>query len=229
MILGNEICVIIPVYNEAKVIKSTLDLVLKHAAFAVCVDDGSTDNSADIIAESKAHLVGHAINMGQGAALQTGIDYALQFDDVEYFVTFDSDGQHSILDVKKMLKVLKDRDVEIVLGSRFLGSTIKMSQVKRTLLKSAILFTNISTGLKLTDTHNGLRVFSRKVATDIDLQLQDFAHASEFIEKIAKNKYSYAEVPVTITYTKYTMAKGQSIVNSVNILFDILLDKLVKR
>lgn len=226
--MNKNSAIIIPVYNESKVISKVINNVSKHFKYIVCVNDGSTDDSADVIASTtSAYLVKHPINMGQGAALQTGIEFARQFP-VDYFVTFDADGQHRIQDVKVMLDEIKLNKYDIILGSRFLGDTIGMKTSKRLLLKLAIRFSNAMSGLQLTDTHNGLRVFNRKVAEEMQITLSDMAHASEILEIIASKKYRYKELPVTIEYSAYSTAKGQSLINAVNIGFDTLLRKVNK-
>lgn len=219
--------IIIPVYNEEPVIGTVLEYVLKQFKYVVCVNDGSKDNSSVEIEKTGAYLVEHPINMGQGAALQTGIEFARQLP-VSYFVTFDADGQHRIQDVQAMIKEIKTGEYDIILGSRFLGDSIGMKTSKRVVLKMAIQFSNITSGLKLTDTHNGLRVFNRKVADEMQITLPDMAHASEILEIISEKKYKYKEIPVTIEYTDYSRAKGQSIINAVNIGFDTLLRKISK-
>lgn len=222
---NSDVAIIIPVYNEGKVIKSVIDQVTRVFPFVVCVNDGSHDNSLEEIRKTKAFLVDHPINMGQGAALQTGLDYALLNPSIKYFVTFDADGQHSLDDVQTMLGVIKKENIDIILGSRFLGATYNMSSAKKILLKSAIRFTNIFSGIKLTDTHNGLRVFGRDFAQNLNITMPDMAHASEIIDKISHGKWKYTEVPITITYTEYSMSKGQSMFNAINILFDLFLSK----
>lgn len=215
--------IIIPVYNEGKVIRGVVNNVLKEFKHVICVNDGSRDNSADEILQTKARLVNHPINMGQGAALQTGIEYARLLPDVDSFVTFDADGQHRISDVKHMLKVLKEQKVNIVLGSRFLGKVENISPIKKQVLKLATAFSNATSGLKLTDTHNGLRVFDRYTAERMQITMPDMAHASEILTLIKRNNLTYVEAPVTIAYTDYSKAKGQSIFNAVNIVFDLML------
>ena len=215
--------VIIPVYNEEKVIGEVVNSVLKQFKYVICVNDGSRDKSAAQIAKTKAHLVNHPINMGQGAALQTGLEYAKTFPDVDYFVNFDADGQHRLEDVQLMLTTIKKKKVDIILGSRFLGEVTNITKLKKMVLKAAVIFTNITTGLKLTDTHNGLRVFNRHAANHLQITMPDMAHASEILSLIKRHKLSYVEVPVTIAYTDYSKAKGQSIFNSVNIVFDLMM------
>ncbi len=220
--------VIIPVYNEAEVIGSVVDGLKKQFKNIVCVDDGSSDGSADLILKNGAELVVHTRNQGQGAALRTGVQYALQ-KGAQYFITFDADGQHRVEDAVKMLKYLKKNDVDIVLGSRFLGAQAEgLPVTKRVVLKAAIVFSNVTTGLKLTDTHNGLRVFNRNVASKLKLTCSGMAHASEIIYRVAENKFIYAELPVTIKYSRYSKAKGQSIFNAFNIVKEIVVYRLQK-
>lgn len=221
----NNVAIIIPVYNEGEIIESVIHDVMKTFKIVVCVDDGSKDNSSKAIEKTGAYLVEHPINMGQGAALQTGVEFARQLA-VDYFVTFDADGQHRVEDVKNMLKVIKKGDVDIVLGSRFMGTTLGMKKSKKIILKLGIKFSNLTSGLKLTDTHNGLRVFNRKVAEGLQITLSDMSHASEILEIINAKKYRYVEVPVTIEYSDYSKGKGQSLINAVNIVFDAILRKI---
>lgn len=225
--MNRDTAIIIPVYNEATVIGDVVSAVLKEYKYVVCVNDGSRDTSASEIEKAGAYLVNHPINMGQGAALQTGIEFA-RILPVDYFVTFDADGQHRLVDVKKMLKVVRAGECDIALGSRFLGEAIGIKTAKKVMLKLAVLFSNLTSGLKLTDTHNGLRVFNRTVAEDMQITLPDMAHASEIIEIIAAKKYAYKEVPVTIEYTQYSRSKGQSMLNAINIAFDTIFRKVGK-
>jgi len=222
-----DTALIIPAHNEGTVIAATLGAATDMFSYVVCVDDGSTDDTFVQAHQAGALTLKHTVNLGQGAALQTGIEYALRLP-VHYFVSFDADGQHRIEDVLTMRETILDRGVDIVLGSRFLGpNSIPWS--RRILLKGAVVFSNLISGLKLTDAHNGLRLFNRHVAETINLQETGYQHASEFTDKIAKNHYTYTEVPVTIDYTSYSMAKGQSSLNAVNILIDTLTAKAFRQ
>ncbi len=221
--------IIIPAYNEGSAVRETVDAIPSKFTRIVCVNDGSSDDTLEQLQKTRAEIISHPINLGQGAALQTGIEYALTNPNIKYLVTYDADGQHRIEDVKSMLKYIQANKVDIVLGSRFLGKTENMPWVKGVILKLAVWFSNITTGVKLTDTHNGLRVMNRHAAERMQLKMPDFAHASEIIDRIAEEKLSYAEVPVTIVYTDYSRAKGQSMINSINIVFDVLLGKVVKK
>jgi glycosyltransferase involved in cell wall biosynthesis len=217
--------VIIPAYNEAKNLRKTLKDVLRGFDHVVCINDGSSDSTGEIAKSMDVIYVEHAINLGQGGGLQTGIEYALRDPQAMYFVTFDADGQHDVNDAKGMLEHLKDNKLDIVMGSRFLGQGNELPLSKKALLKLAVAYSNVSTGVKLSDTHNGLRVFNRKAAEGMQLEMNDMAHASEIIYKIGDNKLKYGEYPVNIRYTEY----GQSLFNSINIVFDMLLSRISRR
>lgn len=215
---------IVPLYNEGTVVREVVANASKVFPKIVCVDDGSTDNSVDEARAGGARIVRHPVNLGQGAALQTGLRYTLQDPNASYFVTFDSDGQHRVEDAARMVEKLREGTLDVVLGSRFLDQTVEAGFMKRLVLKMAVVFERLTTGLEVTDTHNGLRAFNRTAASGIRIRQNRMAHGSEFLQEIARNKYRYQEMPVHIVYTDYSRAKGQSIWNSVNILSDLFLN-----
>jgi glycosyltransferase involved in cell wall biosynthesis len=226
--MNQHICVVIPVYNEEEVISGVIGGLLPHFGNIICVDDGSSDNSVEKILATDARLVKHGENRGQGAAIRTGIEEALLDRHVQYIATFDADGQHRVEDLLLMAKTIERTGKDIVLGSRFLGSTEDISILKKGVLKLAVRFSNLTTGLKLTDTHNGLRVFNRQVGRALRLRCSGMAHASEIVYRIRENHFSYQEVPVTIRYTDYSKAKGQSVLNAFNILRELVSYRLQK-
>lgn len=218
----SSVCFVVPVFNEGKVIGEVLEKVLADFPVVVCVDDGSSDDSAAQIAATEALLVRHPVNLGQGAALQTGISFALLQPGIEAFVTFDADGQHQLDDVHRMLERLERGDVDVVFGSRFLDERTQVSGLKRLVLKLAVAYTNHTSGVRLSDAHNGLRVFNRRTAEALRITQSGMAHASEIVSAVARHRLRYAEEPVHILYTDYSRSKGQSLLNSVNILFDLV-------
>ncbi|MCF2705931.1 glycosyltransferase family 2 protein [Arcanobacterium haemolyticum] len=221
--LAQQSWLIVPLYNEGKVIREVMEEARKTFPNIVCVNDGSRDNSATEAVAAGVDLVEHPVNLGQGAALQTGLDYATTQPGAKYFVTFDSDGQHRVVDAQRMIVRLAREPLDVVIGSRFLDGRTKPGTLKRIVLKTAVVFQRFTTGMKLTDAHNGLRAFNRKAATSISIYQNRMAHASEIVSEIAHKKLRYAEEPVFIVYTDYSRAKGQSLWNSVNILSDLVL------
>jgi glycosyltransferase involved in cell wall biosynthesis len=214
---------VVPLFNEAHVVHDVIAEARKTFPHIVCVDDGSSDDSASEAHRGGAVVVKHPINLGQGAALRTGLDFALRQPGADFFVTFDSDGQHSVDDALGMVKRLSKGDLDIVVGSRFLDNRTKPGFVKVVVLKLAVKFENIMTGVKLTDAHNGLRALSRHAAQVIRIDQNRMAHASEIVAEIGRNKLRYEEMPVHLVYTEYSKSKGQSVWNSVNILSDLYL------
>lgn len=227
----NGLYVIIPAYNEGTSIKKVIDQFQGTDAKVVVVNDGSKDNTSRVLEKSGAIVLNHIFNIGQGAALQTGIEYAVNQDDCEFVGTFDADGQHRVEDLTKMYKTMKrNKTLDIVLGSRFIG-TIKtnLPPFKRVVLRTGTKLMNAISGIKLTDTHNGLRLMTKAFAGRLDIQSPDMVHASEILIKIAGQKAMYKEVPIEVIYTDYSKAKGQSIINSINIIFDVLVNKYLVR
>lgn len=218
-----DVWLIVPVYNEGQVIGDVIRNARKTFPNIVCVDDGSRDNSADEIRSAAAHLVQHPVNLGQGAAIQTGVEYARRQPGSKCFVTFDADGQHQVEDVVAMLERLRAEDVDIVVGTRFHGDTSHIPWIKRFVLKTVVFLSPRTRKLGLTDAHNGLRVFNRKVAEELNITLSGMSHASEIVQLIDRRGWRVAEEPVTILYTDYSMAKGQSMINGVNIVFETML------
>jgi glycosyltransferase involved in cell wall biosynthesis len=212
---------VVPLYNEGAVVRSVIEAARQTFPFIVCVDDGSSDNSASEAAAGGAVVVSHPINLGQGAALRTGLDYALGDPEADYFVTFDSDGQHRVEDALAMVRRLEDEPLDVVIGSRFLDDRTQLSVAKRLVLRLAVVFERLSTGVQLSDAHNGLRALNREAATRISIVQNRMAHASEITSEIGRHKLRYAEAPVHIVYSDYSRAKGQSIWNSVNILSEL--------
>ena len=217
------VVVIVPLYNEEAVIKDVIDGLHKNFDTVVCVDDGSSDQSAAIAESAGATVIRHPYNLGQGAALQTGFVYARSLPITEYVVTFDADGQHRVEDVEGMLALAKEKNLAIVFGSRFLDRRTKPGFAKKTVLKVAVFITRMVTGLKLTDAHNGLRVIRRDALDHVNLIQDRMSHATEIVQQLAKTKMRLREYPVEVLYTDYSKKKGQSLLNSINILFDLIV------
>lgn len=221
--LNPDTAIVVPVFREATVIGGVIDDLKQVFTHVYVVDDGSPDGSGLIAKQHGARVVFHPINFGQGAALQTGIEAALSNPEIQYIVTFDGDGQHSIDDALAMVERLRVGDIDVVFGSRFLDERTELTTAKRVVLRTAVAYTNLMTGLKLTDAHNGLRAFNREVAESIDLEHNGMAHATEIVHQIGDKNFRFVEMPVHIIYTDYSRAKGQSLWNSINILFDLIL------
>lgn len=210
-------------YNEATVVGDVIRGLLPHFPHIVCIDDGSSDDSPRAAGEAGAVVVRHPVNLGQGAALQTGFEYVLQDPELDAVITFDADSQHRVQDATEMLTRVRAGEADVVLGSRFLDDRTKISPLKRVVLRIVAWQSSASTGIHLTDAHNGLRVLSADTVRHIHLTQNRMAHASELIHQLAELKPRIVEHPVEIVYTEYSKAKGQSLLNGVNILADLFL------
>lgn len=218
--------VLVPMYNEATVVGDVVADLRQHFPHVICVDDGSTDGSAAAARERGAVVLSHPVNLGQGAALRTGFEFVLGHSDVTHVVTFDADGQHAVSDALAMLAVAHSEGVDVVLGSRNRSGATGQPWARRQVLRLALRYTRWTTGLDLTDTHNGLRILSRGALARLPLRQRGMAHASEIERLIARQKLSWCEHPMSISYSEYSRAKGQSSANAFNIVYDLLAARL---
>ncbi|MBN2142365.1 glycosyltransferase family 2 protein [Candidatus Woesearchaeota archaeon] len=224
---GKRVFFVIPAYNEARSISKVVK-GLKKAGYKdiVVVDDCSRDRTFQEAKRERIFVLRHIINRGQGAAIRTGMDFALK-QGADVIVHFDSDGQHRVEDLPAMVRPVLDGEVDVTLGSRFLKKT-KMPLARRILLKGSVLIQWMFYGVWLSDAHNGFRVLSRKAAQRINITSDRMEHASEIVEEIVKKRISYREVPVVIKYTSYSQAKGTaSFLGALRILGKMIFKKLI--
>lgn len=224
---SSSIWIIVPAYHEAARLGNTLHTLMQSYRQVVVIDDGSADATSQVAHDAGAWVVRHPINCGQGAALQTGITFALQ-QGADYLVTFDADGQHDPTEIPRLLEPLQTGQADVALGSRFLGNTVNMPWTRRFILKAGVLFTRIVSQMRVTDAHNGFRALTRQAAQKISLLQDRMAHASEILDQIRRHRLRYVEVPVTIRYTADTLAKGQSSLHAVKIAGELLLGRMIK-
>jgi polyprenyl-phospho-N-acetylgalactosaminyl synthase len=224
----SSIFIIVPAFNEQKVLLQTVSELVEHGYSVVMVDDGSFIPQQQFLAHLPVNCLRHELNLGQGAALQTGTEYALE-QGAEFIVHFDADGQHLVSDISKMLGPLLYNDCDVVFGSRFLnntGNTVPFP--KKILIHAARYVHSFFSGLLLTDAHNGLRAMNRKAASFLVITENRMGHASELLFLIQQHKLKLQEVAVYIRYTDYSLNKGQSSWNSIRIGLDLLLHKLFR-
>jgi glycosyltransferase involved in cell wall biosynthesis len=220
--------VVVPAYNEAGAVDAVLDELATLPCRVVVVDDGSSDDTQARCLRRPVTVLRHVVNLGAGAALQTGVTYVTRQEGVRYVVTFDADGQHHAADVPGLVASLLDGQHDVALGTRFAtpAGTESMPRGRRALLRLAILFTRLTTGLRVTDTHNGLRALSAPVAARLHMRHRGMAHASEILGWIHRERLRWCEVPVNITYSSYSLAKGQRGVAAVDIVWDLVTGRM---
>lgn len=209
-----KIYIVIPAFNEAGSIGKVIeDLFYYGYENIVVVDDASADKTSETVKTFNVFLIRHPVNMGPGAAIKTGIDFAL-FDGADIIVTFDADGQHLAKDIYNLVQPIILNESEITLGNRFLNKTSKVPIFKKIILKAGALLMFLMYGILSSDSHNGLKAISRSAALKIDIRSNGWEYCSEVIEEIILKKIKYQEVPVTVKYTDYSIKKGQKIYNS---------------
>ena len=225
--LPPDVFVVVPAYNEAPRIGPVLEGLLEVARTVVVVDDGSRDNTSDVARRYPVWLLRHVVNLGQGAAIQTGITFALQKGAL-FVATFDADGQHEPRDLLRMYNRLVEEGADYALGSRFLGRTENMPWSRWLMLKAAVWFTRLMSGIWVTDTHNGIRMMTRRGAERIHITLNRMEHASEILDQIARSGYRFIEVPVTIRYSVESLAKGQKTTAAVRLAAKLFAERLAQ-
>lgn len=221
------IYIVIPAYNEEKSIVSVLSTLRDHHYDnVVVVDDGSSDRTYELAKSQGVIVLNHCINRGQGAALATGTAYALECG-ADIIVHFDADGQFDVSDIENLIAPVKQGEVDIVFGSRFLDKKSNIPIVRKFILKCGILFQWFLTGVKLSDAHNGFRAMNRKAASCIQITQDRAAHNTEILEETIRNGLRYREVPVRVYYTPYSLSRGQSSLDAIKIVWDLIKGKVL--
>jgi len=224
-----KIHILIPAFNEEKKISSVVSSLRNQGYNKILVvNDGSRDETGSVARKAGAEVLEMPINRGQGAALSAGLEYLQEKQNPDIIVTFDADGQHQPEDIEKLVTPLLEDKADIVLGSRFLGTDSQVPLARKAVLKAGIVFTNLVSGVKLSDTHNGLRALGRKAIHSIRISQRGMTHASEIIDEIARHKLKYEEVPVEIIYSDYSKAKGQRTSGFLKLGLKFIINKLSK-
>ena len=221
-----SVFIILPVYNESTEVLINLIHQLNILPYEiVIVDDGSDNPLINQLRSYPITLIRHSINLGQGASIQTGFEYALN-NNADYVVTFDADGQHVVNEIPSILEPLLNNKTDVVLGSRFMTGSFHNASVRKSLaFKLASLVNRLIIRKKISDTHNGFRAFNKKALNSIRLTENKMAHATELIIQVKKNKLRLIELPVTVHYTDYSRKKGQAWYDPIRIFFDLILFK----
>ncbi|MFA4940981.1 MAG: glycosyltransferase family 2 protein [Patescibacteria group bacterium] len=218
-----KIFCIIPAYNEEKTIAEVIEKVKKNVNEVIVVNDGSKDETKKLAKEKGAVVLSHIINRGQGAALETGNQYALN-KGAEIIVHFDADGQFLAEEIKDIVSPIVRGEADIVFGSRFLGKKSNLPQFKKhIIIPLAHLVNKIFIGATLTDPQNGFRAMSSETAKKITIEQDGMAHNTEIISKSFENNLKIKEIPVTVIYHNF----GQRFSGGLKIIKDLILSRLI--
>ncbi|MEM8898695.1 MAG: glycosyltransferase family 2 protein [Bacteroidota bacterium] len=221
-----RVWVLIPTYNEAEVIRSTVEDVLQHGYEVVLIDDGSTDNTRESVSGLPITYLRHKTNLGQGAALESGMAYARKHQP-EVIVHFDADGQHAAADIEALIQPILQGKSDVVQGSRFLSpsSSESIPFPRILLLKLAVVFHGLFTGIWLSDAHIGLRALHYRAYKQIQFSLNGMGHATEFLMEVKKHRLSISEVPASVAYTPYSLKKGKGLKSAMKILREVIFKR----
>ncbi len=222
-----KIAVIIPAYNEENAIGKVITKVPQYIpdigpVRIYVVDDGSVDKTGNIALKAGAHVVHHAINLGVGATTITGMQAALR-DGADILVTLDGDGQHDPTEIEALVTPIAENDVDFVIGSRFLKKPNKQTPKIRIVGNRIMnIITFLFYRVWISDTQSGYKAFSAKTASRMHLSFFGYEICSEMIGEIRRLKLTYQEVPIKAIYSQYSLKKGQSALNGVNILLRMI-------
>lgn len=222
-----KVFIVVPAFNEGRRLSAVLDDLVTTGHQVVVVDDGSRDRTVEVGKRHGCYVLRHSFNRGQGAALQTGITFALR-EGADAIVTFDADGQHQISDLPALLEPVLSKRCDVALGNRFKSLGSNVPAARKVILQLGRVFTYLTSGVRVGDCHNGYRAFSRKGASAICMKQDRMAHASEIYDQIKAARLTFEEVPVTIRYSAETLAKGQKLSNSISVLFHYLYGKIAQ-
>jgi len=214
----DNIFIVIPTYNEENrislVISELCDLGFKNI---VAVNDASTDDTRIRIEEFETvTILDHLINLGPGGATQTGIEYSVN-QHAEYIVTIDGDNQHDPKDITGLIQKIQDEDLDMVIGSRFLGYN-EIPKIRRIYNRIANVFNYMLTGVFVSDSQSGLKIIKGSLAEQLALESNGFEFCMEIIKSAQKKKAKIGEIPITVTYTRDTMNKGQSLSTGISMI-----------
>lgn len=219
-----KIFCVIPAWNEAHSISEVVASVRRQVNEVIVVDDGSSDETVSLAVAAGATVLLHPINRGQGAALRTGTQYALD-QGADIIIHFDADGQFVAEEIPEALVPVINGQVEAVFGSRFLGKEHNLPPLKkRVLLPLARLFNFVFLGVRFNDPQNGFRVLSATAARQLNWQQDKMAHCSEILWLTRLAKIRYQEVGVTVRYSRF----GQQMSGGWRIIGDLFLSRFLK-
>lgn len=223
--LPPDVWVVVPAYNEGRRLAATLDKLLAVAQTVVIVDDGSSDDTAEVARRYPVWLLRHVVNLGAGAAVQTGITFALR-NGAAYIATLDADNQHEPADLLTLYQTILEQHVDFALGSRFRGRTVGMPWTRRLVLAAAVWFTLLYSGSKVSDPHNGMRMMTRNGASQLRITFNRYEHCSQIVDQIIHSRLPFTEVPVTVYYTRESLHKGQRSVAAVRMGLRLLAERI---
>jgi glycosyltransferase involved in cell wall biosynthesis len=218
---SNRLTAIIPAYNEQVSIGSMVLNVRKYVDRVIVIDDGSTDNTAEIAVLAGADLVKHEYNMGKGKALKSGFNAAKG---AEIILTCDGDGQHKAVDIPKVLKPIIDGEADIVIGSRYIYGDEKNTPAYRRIGQNVLdKATNINAKTNITDSQSGFRAFAGHTLSAFKFRESGYGIESEMISEASNAGFRIKEVEIGVRYD-VDGSNQNPITHGITVLLKVLQD-----
>lgn len=224
--MSKDVLIVIPAYNEEKTIGKVVQ-ALKVEGFMriLVVNDGSEDQTEMAAFQKGAEIINHLVNLGKGAALKSGFEYAIgnQF---KYVITCDADGQHLAKDVRKIADNLLQEKADVILGTRFNNKALLRDKIpisRKVFNKLANIVNFIISGVNASDSQCGLRGYNRKAISAMDLESRGLDIDSEILGEVRGNKLQFKEVKIEPVYTQYSLSKGQNFLKGLETLYRLLI------
>lgn len=215
----NNICAIIPAYNEEKDIAKIIKKTKSYVDNVIVVDDGSKDKTREAAESADAVVLRHIVNLGKGAALKTGCDFAVK-NGAEFIIALDADAQHNPENIPRFVEKLKKYDIVFSYrkASRNMPFVLRFGNWFISNVVKALY------GVNLKDTQCGFRAFSREAYREIRWNASDYSMESEMISRTGKQRLKYVQIPIETIYSdKY---KGTTIIDGVKIVLNMFWWKL---
>ncbi len=193
-----KVCCLIPAYQESRAVDQVISIAQKYCTHVVVVDDGSTDNTGKIAEANGAKVLRHPTNLGKGAALRTGFNYAIE-KQYDVIITLDGDLQHNPHSIPRFLDKIK-QGYDIIVGSRYQTQSEDMPFARK--LSNLITTTVLRVFFKVpvTDSQSGYRAFKRRVLEKIPVRDNGFAAETEILIDAQRAGFLISEVPIATSY-----------------------------
>jgi glycosyltransferase involved in cell wall biosynthesis len=217
-----KIYIVVPAKNEGERVAIVVQSILSEGfSNIIVVDDGSDDNTSEYAKSAGAKVIRHLVNLGAGAATQTGIEYALT-KGATTIVTMDGDSQHFASDIPKLVDHLYNQDLDLVIGSRFLDPVNQIPLDRIIINKLANIFSGIITGLFVTDSQSGMKAIHANLAAKMHFTFDGYEFCTEILKITHQEKARFGEVPIQVQYAEELQGKGQSWKNIGKMVFRLL-------
>lgn len=221
-----KIAAIIPAFNESAHIRQIISITSQYVDLVVVVDDGSNDDTLEGLYDfqnsyNKLNILHHVVNLGKGAALKTGSDYAIE-SGCDTLIYLDGDGQHDPNEIPHLIEEQTERKVMMVFGSRTIGKDMPLVMMLGN--KFLSIMCNLFFGVYISDTQSGFRLLTADAYKKIRWQSSSYAVEAEMISKIKRNNITFSETTVNTIYKDNY--KGTTVIDGLRIFFEMIKWKL---